>query len=182
MRPEKLLEIGRKLLWSKWQESGDELASVAIASLMDAGMLVEPGGAEELTRRRAQVVHLDGLLTLASTLEIPRPGNRLPLLLQRVIGSADRWYISDREGRRWHRLVGWVFEPGGLTADEHMRDDARYTLAEAVPLAQRIAAGDLPTVPEPPQGASEIKHPAIRRTRAHFAENPLPEQRQGGAA
>lgn len=33
------------------------------------------------------------------------------------------------------------------------------------------------------KGASEIKHPSMRATRQHFAENPLPEQRQiGGAA
>lgn len=35
----------------------------------------------------------------------------------------------------------------------------------------------------PSKGASLIKHPSHARTRAHLAENPLPEQRQiGGAA
>jgi hypothetical protein len=36
--------------------------------------------------------------------------------------------------------------------------------------------------PAPSRGASEIKHPAIRRTRDHFNENPLPGQRKDGGA
>jgi hypothetical protein len=32
------------------------------------------------------------------------------------------------------------------------------------------------------RGASEIRHPAMRATRAHLAVNPLPEQRTDGAA
>jgi hypothetical protein len=36
---------------------------------------------------------------------------------------------------------------------------------------------------KPQQGASEIKHPAMRATRAHLKANPLPGQRtEGGAA
>lgn len=31
-------------------------------------------------------------------------------------------------------------------------------------------------------GASLIKHPTHAKTRKHFAENPLPQQRQDGAA
>ena len=32
------------------------------------------------------------------------------------------------------------------------------------------------------KGASEIKHPSMRATRKHFAEHPLPGQREAGAA
>lgn len=32
------------------------------------------------------------------------------------------------------------------------------------------------------KGASEIKHPTMRATRRHFAEHPLPGQREAGAA
>lgn len=32
------------------------------------------------------------------------------------------------------------------------------------------------------KGASEIKHPTMRATRKHFAEHPLPGQREAGAA
>jgi hypothetical protein len=35
---------------------------------------------------------------------------------------------------------------------------------------------------EPQQGASEIKHPSHLPTRRHFAANPLPGQREAGAA
>lgn len=80
------------------------------------------------------------LLTLATVLEIPRPGTGIPLQLRRSHGHGDRWAICDRTGRRWHREYGWVHEPDGIR-DEHLRDDTRYTLAEAVPLAQQLAAG-----------------------------------------
>lgn len=36
--------------------------------------------------------------------------------------------------------------------------------------------------PQASQGASLIKHPTHAKTRKHFAENPLPSQRQDGAA
>lgn len=35
---------------------------------------------------------------------------------------------------------------------------------------------------KPQQGAPEIKHPSMRATRKHFATNPLPGQREAGAA
>lgn len=78
------------------------------------------------------------LLALATVLEIPRPGNALPLQLRRSYGYEDRWAICDREGRRWHREHGWVMQDDGLR-DEKDRDASRYTLAEAVPLARRLA-------------------------------------------
>lgn len=34
----------------------------------------------------------------------------------------------------------------------------------------------------PARGASEIKHPSMRATRKHLAANPLPGQREAGAA
>ncbi|MFF5801621.1 hypothetical protein [Streptomyces albogriseolus] len=79
------------------------------------------------------------LLALATVLEIPRPGHTLPIQLRRSHGHTDRWAICDREGRRWHRDYGWVYEPQGIR-DEAKRDATRYPLAEAVPLARRLAA------------------------------------------
>ena len=79
------------------------------------------------------------LLALATVLEIPRPGTAIPLQLRRSYGHTDRWAICDRTGRRWHREHGWVFEPQGIR-DEALRDATRYTLAEAEPLARRLAA------------------------------------------
>lgn len=78
------------------------------------------------------------LLALATVLEIPRPGTALPLQLRRSYGHTDRWAICDREGRRWHREHGWVMQDDGLRYEAE-RDDSRYTLAEAVPLARRLA-------------------------------------------
>jgi hypothetical protein len=80
------------------------------------------------------------LLAHASEFEIPRPGNSLPLLLQRSYGHADRWSILDRDGHCWHRDGYWVAHFGGIS-DDTKRDSARFTLAEAWPLAHRIAAG-----------------------------------------
>ncbi|WP_369778877.1 hypothetical protein [Streptomyces sp. R33] len=91
----------------------------------------------EADRLRKRVAELEG----ATAFEVPRPGNAFPLLVQRSYGHTDRWSICDREGRRWTRHVGWCPEFGGI-ADEHLRDDARFTLAEALPLARRLAAED----------------------------------------
>lgn len=82
-------------------------------------------------------------LALAAVLEIPRPGHVLPLQLQRSYGHTDRWAICDREGRRWHREHGWVFEAQGIR-DEAQRGATRFTLAEAQPLAEQIASAARP--------------------------------------
>ncbi|WP_426568122.1 hypothetical protein [Streptomyces canus] len=97
------------------------------------------------------------LLAYASAFEVPRPG-RLPLLVQRSYGHADRWAILDRDGHCWHRDGYWVVHFGGI-ADDRRRDSARFPLAEAWPLAHRIAAGE--TVaratarPDEPEGTSQ---------------------------
>ncbi|MCQ9178553.1 hypothetical protein KMT30_05815, partial [Streptomyces sp. IBSBF 2953] len=79
------------------------------------------------------------LLAHVSSFEIPRPG-RLPLLVQRGIAGGDRWMIGDREGRCWHRKLGFVCESQNLPEPERM--DTRFPLVEAWPLALRIAAGE----------------------------------------
>ncbi|MFE2469745.1 hypothetical protein [Streptomyces mirabilis] len=80
------------------------------------------------------------LLRCAEAFEIPRPGSALPLLLERSYAGGDRWAIGDRNGRRWERGRGFVFERSDL--DERTRTDTRFPLAEAWPLAHRIAAGE----------------------------------------
>ncbi|MGW2582983.1 hypothetical protein ACWCYZ_16880 [Streptomyces virginiae] len=135
---ETFLAHTRSILWRTWSTSSEELASAAADTLMGLGMLVPEGGAAELVRLRARVAELE---TLTSAIEVPRSGNALPLLLQRIHGHINRWAICDRTGRRWTRHVGWCPEFGGIT-DEHLRDDARFTLAEALPLARRLAAED----------------------------------------
>ena len=60
---------------------------------------------------------------------------------------------------------------------------------QGVRLAESIRSASLRALSEqqreaeaPSRGASEIKHPAMRPTREHLADNPLPEQRTDGAA
>lgn len=83
------------------------------------------------------------LLRYAEAFEIPRPGNTVPLLLERSYAGGDRWSIGDREGRRWDRELGFVYER--LDLDERTRTDTRFPLAEAWPFAHRIAAGEAGT-------------------------------------
>lgn len=85
----------------------------------------------------AEVDRLRAQLALATVLEIPRSGT-MPLQLRRSYGHTDRWAICDRTGRRWHREYGWVVQDDGIRYEAD-RDDSRYTLAEALPLAERLA-------------------------------------------
>jgi hypothetical protein len=62
-----------------------------------------------------------------------------------------------------------------IEVDSH---DVRRLLAEATEVDR--VTGRFRQKPQ--QGASEIKHPAMRATRKHFATNPLPGQREAGAA
>jgi hypothetical protein len=80
-----------------------------------------------------------GLLAHVTVFELPWTGSTLPLQLRRSTAGGDRWMICDREGRRWHRDHGFVYE---RSDDERTRTDTRFPLAEAWPLAQRIAAGE----------------------------------------
>lgn len=79
------------------------------------------------------------LLAHAASFEITWPKHWRPLLIHRSNAGGDRWWISDREGRRWHRELGFVYE--AQNEDERIRTDTRFPLAEAWPLAHRIAAG-----------------------------------------
>jgi hypothetical protein len=81
-------------------------------------------------------------LAHCTSFEIPWPGQWRPLLIHRSYAGGDRWWISDREGRRWHRDLGFVYE--AMNEAEHTRTDTRFPLAEAWPLAHRIAAGEAP--------------------------------------
>lgn len=93
---------------------------------------------------------LADLLRCAEAFEIPRPGNTVPLLVERSYAGGDRWSIGDREGRRWDREHGFVFERQDL--EERTRTDTRFPLAEAWPLAHRLAAGEpVARAAEPPE-------------------------------
>ena len=51
-----MLSRARRELWAAWALSSDEIGSVAAEALLSLGMLVEPGGAGELERLRAQLL------------------------------------------------------------------------------------------------------------------------------
>lgn len=52
MKATELLAAARRILWQTWAGTGDEVGSAGAQALLDAGMLVEPGGAAELARLR----------------------------------------------------------------------------------------------------------------------------------
>jgi hypothetical protein len=101
-----------------------------------------PGGSPETrhepTTPDASAPLTEVLLVHAAAFEIPWPGHPFPLWLQRSYAGGDRWWIGDRDGRRWHREHGFVYES---PAHERTRTDTRFPLVEAWPLAQEIAAG-----------------------------------------
>lgn len=156
----------KKVIEAAWLHGAAyDLASQAAFALESAQLLQSPEMAAELGRLRAQVAalvaerhstnealsdaavalradrdriaELEDLQRLVTVLEIPRPG-RLPLQVRLAHGHDDRWMICDREGRRWHREHGWVFEAQGIR-DEELRDATRFTLDEVVPLARQLA-------------------------------------------
>jgi hypothetical protein len=94
----------------------------------------------EVDRLRAE---LDAALLQASVtvLEVPRPDPLSPLQLRLAAGHTDRWAICDRTGRRWGRDGRWCYEP----EREELCDDSRWPLAEALPLAQQLAAAPTAT-------------------------------------
>ncbi|MFJ8153927.1 hypothetical protein [Streptomyces sp. NPDC094468] len=95
----------------------------------------------EARRRVAGWLAPDALtLSHAVSFEIPWPGRWRPLLIHRSYAGGDCWWISDREGRRWHRQLGFVYEAHAIK--ESARTETRFPLSEAWPLAQRIAADE----------------------------------------
>ncbi|MGW0993506.1 hypothetical protein ACWD5V_09385 [Streptomyces sp. NPDC002523] len=122
----------------------DEEPVLTVGALAEDGRPVALFFDEETRRRIAGWLAPDvaELLASASSFEIPWPGHWRPLLLQRSYAGGDRWWIGDREGRRWHREHGFVYE--AQNENERTRTDTRFPLAEAWPLAQRIAADEAP--------------------------------------
>lgn len=80
------------------------------------------------------------LLERTHAFELPWPGRWRSLLIERSYAGGDRWAICDREGRRWHFELGWVYEQSDL--NEKTRTDTRFPLTEAWKIAHRIANGE----------------------------------------
>ncbi|MFI1371291.1 hypothetical protein ACH4UY_04675 [Streptomyces longwoodensis] len=75
------------------------------------------------------------------------------------------------------RLVEHLSTKVALTGPQAMRVAGRMAK-----LAQPLAARSAETAAKVARGASLIKHPSHARTRAHLAENPLPEQQDRRSA
>ncbi|MBC2903206.1 hypothetical protein [Streptomyces cupreus] len=70
---EELLAEGRRVLWAGLIDSGEEFVSAAPQIFIDAGMLVESGGAAELERLRSRVAELtEQLAALQAQQEVLR--------------------------------------------------------------------------------------------------------------
>ncbi|WP_327162058.1 hypothetical protein [Streptomyces zaomyceticus] len=52
MKHAELLAAARRVLWQTWMNAAEEIGASGAQGLLDAGMLVEPGGAAELERLR----------------------------------------------------------------------------------------------------------------------------------
>lgn len=263
-----LLATARRVLWQTWMNSSDEIGASGAQGLLDAGMLVEPGGAAELERLRlllgAQPVELSeeqlGALINAGNgalsdyyherqcacSEYPagcatNPAYRreagywdtdaFALGMGAVLGV---WESIRKDAAaaelatlrsRVHELesltpapiqtcqtcgAGYTYgQPcsacqfRSLMAEAQAQQQTENPPQEGDPLAYgptgvRCGCGKdahsnlVPCQPDPtetpreneprPRGASEIKHPVMRPTREHLAENPMPEQRKDSAA
>lgn len=73
---ETLMCQARKVIWSAWQDSSEELASQAVATLMGLGMLVEEGGATRLARAESLLNAQPAQLTEEQTQALAAAGNR----------------------------------------------------------------------------------------------------------
>lgn len=144
----KIRAVGQAKGWSTWaadyMDPDAEFVDVGVPPLDEInkaeGVEKDTSGDRQPTAGESTPATAE-LLAHATAFEVPRPGNRLPLLLQRSYAGGDRWAICDREGRRWDRDHGWMYE--GQHLDERTRSDTRFPLAEAWKLAHRIAATDL---------------------------------------
>lgn len=121
---------------------------------------------------RADQVRTDTLVQLVQHWADPKSRDEILDALDElaaVVGSAQREGELDA-------AVGQVEDVAGMDT-AHIEVDAfdvRRLLAE-LGTVERVTSRFR-------KGASEIKHPSMRATRKHLAANPLPGQREAGAA
>ncbi|MFJ7067541.1 hypothetical protein [Streptomyces sp. NPDC101115] len=204
MRAADLLAAARRILWQTWAETGDDLASAGVQALVDQGMLVPPGGAAELERLRLLLDAQPVDLTEEQLGALIAAGNRaLSDYYHERQCACSEYPESCATNRSYRREAGYwdtdAFALGMgavLGVWESIRTDAAAaelarlrahvieleSLADEDRFEPHPITGSAPVRPDPPRGASEIKHPAIRPTREHLAEHPLPGPRKDGDA
>jgi hypothetical protein len=105
MTREELLAAARKHLWAVWTLSNDEMGSVAAEALLELGMLVPEGGAQELeaeiARLQAEVAELEAYRAL----ELGTPEGRISAKCED--GKHPVWLrdLDDVRGCPWCRIA-----------------------------------------------------------------------------
>lgn len=204
MKHAELLTAARRVLWRTWNSSSEEIGASGAQGLLDAGMLVEPGGAAELTSYRALQ-----LGTPEGRISAKCENSQHPVWLRNLddvrgcpwcrLDAIEREQDEQRESERFEPdpvTGGAPVRPAGLTSDELASLPAGsylctcdhwdnvhgpFCMADACECGRFEHPPSVGPAPRP-RGASEIKHPVMRPTRDHFAENPMPEQKTKGDA
>ncbi|MFI5880855.1 hypothetical protein [Streptomyces sp. NPDC051554] len=147
----KVRAVGQAKGWSTWaadyMNPDVEFVDVGVPLLdeIDVGEGAEKDtSGDRRTAAGGSTPDLPELLRHASSFEIPRPENKMPLVVQRIYGRDDAWVILNRVGHCWTRSSGgqWTAFHGGLGWLEG-RPSVQFPLTEAWTLARRIAATDL---------------------------------------
>lgn len=108
---EELLAAGRRVLWAGLIDSGEEFVSAAPQIFIDAGMLVEPGGAQELEKLRSRVAELEEqLAALQAQQEVLRGADGITRLVAptQVLREDDEFHL-----RHAYRVSRDLPEAGG---------------------------------------------------------------------
>ncbi|MFE5658322.1 hypothetical protein ACFQ9H_19295 [Streptomyces sp. NPDC056517] len=161
MKHAELLAAARRVLWQTWNSSSEEIGASGAQGLLDAGMLVEAGGAGELERLRARVAELESTPADLTEPDVDGAG--------RTHAEYYPTQAPDVPGPVGDPIA---YCPTGISCG--CGKDAHSNLVPCEP----APAED----PSRSRGASEIKHPVMRPTRDHLAENPLPEQKRKDSA
>jgi len=139
---ETLLAHTRSILWRAWSTSSEELASAAVDTLMNLGMLVPEGGAIELERLRAQAaeqtteLETEQAALLAEMIGDVQPA-RVSVLLslgESVRDTRGHDHTSQREDWYCTNLVAYMGERMAPVLRRLLNSEAR-----AAQLAARVA-------------------------------------------
>ncbi|MFC8832299.1 hypothetical protein ACFT8V_03755 [Streptomyces griseoincarnatus] len=143
MKREVLLAEARKHVWAAWQLSAEELASQAVATLHDMGMLVPEGTAPQLEKLAEQVVSLQAELAEAVRAAAVAVRER-DLMRERVsepFGCAHCGAAKRVHGRRY---IGGVGMHGWeRPSDEQVKDRMLARRAARMPARSAVKPGSL---------------------------------------
>lgn len=144
MKREELLAEARKHVWAAWQLSAEELASQAVVTLHDMGMLVPEGTAPQLEKLAEQVVALQTELAEAVRAAAGAVRER-DLMRERVsepFGCAHCGEVKRSHGRRY---IGGVGMHGWeRPSDEQVKDRMLARRAASMALPSNLSLWEEP--------------------------------------